>query len=80
MRIRNLKTLAKGAGQVAQRLSEHVMLQWPGVRWFRSRVRTWHHLARDAVVGAPHIKWRKMGMDVSSWPAFFNKKRRIGNR
>ena len=28
----------------------------PRVRWFRSRVRTWHHLASRAVVGVPHIK------------------------
>ena len=36
--------------------------QWPGVRWFGSQVRTWHHLASHAVVGIPHIKWGKMGM------------------
>ena len=28
----------------------------PRVREFGSRVRTWHHLARHAVVGVPHIK------------------------
>ena len=27
-----------------------------------------------AVVGIPHIKWRKMGMDVSSGPVFLSKK------
>ena len=28
----------------------------PRVRWFRSRVQTWHRLACRAVVGVPHIK------------------------
>ena len=32
----------------------------------RIQVRTWHRLASHAVVGVPHIKWRKMGTDVSS--------------
>ena len=32
-----------------------------------------------AVVGIPHIKQRKMGMDVSSGPVFLSKKRRIGS-
>ena len=45
-----------GAGPVAQRLSSHVLLQQPGVRWFSSQVRTWHHLASHAVAGIPHIK------------------------
>ena len=27
----------------------------------------------QAVVGVPHIKWRKMGTDVSSGPAFLKK-------
>ena len=44
------------------------------------RVQTWHHLAHHAVVGVPHIKWRKMGMDVSSGPVFLSKKRKIGSR
>ena len=34
---------------------------------------------RHAVVGIPHMKWRKMGMDVSSGPVFLSKKRRIGS-
>ena len=33
-----------------------------------------------AVVGVPHIKKRKMSMDVSSGPVFLSKKRRIGSR
>ena len=33
-----------------------------------------------AVVGVPHIKWKKMGTDVSSGPIFLSKKRRIGSR
>ena len=32
-----------------------------------------------AVVGVPHTKQRKMGMDVSSGPIFLSKKRRIGS-
>ena len=35
-------------------------------------------LASHAMVGIPHIKWKKMGMDVSSGPVFLSKKRRIG--
>ena len=50
------KTKRMGASPVAQRLSAHVLLQWPGVRWFGSRVRTWHRLACYAVVDIPHIK------------------------
>ena len=45
-----------GASPVPQQLSLHVLLQWPGVRQFRSWVRTWHHLARHAGAGIPHIK------------------------
>ena len=45
-----------------------------------SQVRTWHHLSSHAVVGVPHIKWRKMGTDVSSEPVFLSKKRRISGR
>ena len=37
-----------------------------------------HHLSSHAVPGVPHIKSRKMGMDVSSQPVFLSKKRRIG--
>ena len=33
-----------------------------------------------AVAGFPHIKWRKMGTDVSSGSIFLSKKRRIGSR
>ena len=50
----------------------------PGVHRLGSRLRTWHRLARHAVVGVPHIKWRKMGMDVSSGPVFLNKKEEDG--
>ena len=32
-----------------------------------------------AVAGVPRIKWRKMGMDVSSGPVFHSKKRKIGS-
>ena len=51
-----LKNTCWGAGLVAQRLSAHLLLRRPGVRWFRSWVWIWHHLARHAVVGIPHIK------------------------
>ena len=51
----------------------------PGVRRPKSRVRTWHCLAPHAVVGVPHIKWRKMGTDVSSGPGFLSKKRGTGS-
>ena len=53
--------------------------QRPGVRQFGSQVRTWHCLASHAVVGVPHIKRRKMGMDVSSGLVFLSEKRRIGS-
>ena len=39
-----------------------------------------HPAENSAVVGIPHIKWRKMGTDVSSGPLFLSKKRRIGSR
>ena len=41
---------------------------------FGSWVRTWHCLASHVVVGVPHIKWRKMGMNVSSGPVFLSKR------
>ena len=63
----------QGAGLVVQQLSAQVLLLWPRVHWFGSRVRTWHRMASHAVVGVPHIKWRKMGMDVSSGPVFLRK-------
>ena len=50
---------------MAQRLSAHVPLRRPGVHRFGSQVRTWHRLARRAVAGIPHRKYRKMGTDVS---------------
>ena len=49
-------------------------LQQPGVRQFGSRRAAMHHLANYAVV-ASHIKWRKMGMDVSPGPVFLSKKK-----
>ena len=74
-----IKSADMGTGPVAQGLSLHVPLQRPGVRWFGSRVRTWHCLTSHAVVGVAHIKQRKMGTDVSSGPVFLSKKRRIGS-
>ena len=52
----------------------HSASRRPGVPRFRSWVRTWLHLASHAVVGIPHIKWRKMGTDVSSGPVFLKEK------
>ena len=75
-----LKYCGFGASCVVQRLSSHIPLQWPGIHQFRSQVQTWHRLASHAVVGVPHIKWKKMGTDVSSGPVFLSKKRRIGSR
>ena len=48
-------------GQVGARpgvlwLSAHIPLWQPRVHGFGSRVQTWHHLARRAVGGIPHIK------------------------
>ena len=51
-----IKICNVGAGLVAQWLSSQVLVRQPGVRQFRSPVRTWHHLASHAVVGVPHIK------------------------
>ena len=69
-----------GAGTVAQWLSPHVPLPWPGVHGLGSQLRIWHCLAHHAVVGVPHAKkQRKMGTDVSSGPVFLSKKRRIGS-
>ena len=53
-----------GAGLVAQWLGLHILFRWPEVRWFGSPVQTWHRLAKHAVVGIPHVKWRKMGTDA----------------
>ena len=70
-----------GTSPVAQQLSAHVPPRWQGVRRFRSWVQTWHRLANLAVVGIPHIKWRKMGRYVSSGPVFLSKKKmRIASR
>ena len=79
--LRSLSSLVLGVAPVVQRLSAHILLQWPGVRRFGSQVQPWHCLASHAVVGVLHIKWRKMGTDVSSGPDFLSKKkRRIGSR
>ena len=74
------KGIQMGFGPVVQWLRLHIPLLQPGISWFGSQVRTWHHLASHAVVGVPHIKWRKMGTDVSSGSVFLSKKRRIGSR
>ena len=76
----DFKTISRGARLVAQQLSLHVPLQRPRVCQFRSQVQTWHCLASHAVIDILHIKWRKMGTDVSSEPVFLSKKRRLGGR
>ena len=40
---------------VAVKCASSASLQ-PGVRWFGSRVQTWHCVASHAVVGIPRIK------------------------
>ena len=70
----------QGASPVVQWLSAHILLRRPGVHRPSSRLWTWHRLASHAVAGIPHIKWRKMGTDVSSGPVFLSKKRRISSR
>ena len=52
----SFKSSGLEADPVAQQLSAHVPLRGPGVRWFRSRVRTWHRLERYAVAGVLRIK------------------------
>ena len=69
-----------GASLVAQWLSVHVLLQGFRVSRFGSQVRTQDRSSSHAVAGVPHIKQRKMGMDVSSGPVFLSKKKRIGGR
>ena len=51
----------------------------PGFCQFGSRVWTWHRMAHHDTVGVPHIKWRKMRMDVSSGPDCLSKKKRTGS-
>ena len=56
LNLRHFRKDHSRAGLVVQRLSSHVPLRQPRVHRFRSRVRTWHHLASHAVVGVPRIK------------------------
>ena len=69
-----------GADWVAQWLSSCSLLWRPGVHWFGSWARPTQCLSSHAVAGIPHIKQRKMGMNVSSRSIFLGKKRRIGGR
>ena len=71
---KDLKILNRGQ-PVAQQLSSHVPLRHHGVHRFGSQVQTWDLLASHAVAGVPHVKWRKMGMDVSSGPVLLLAKR-----
>ena len=56
-----LKISKTGAGLVAQRLSLQVLIRGPGVRWFRSWVQTWHHLASHACGRRPTYKVEEDG-------------------
>ena len=77
----------KGARLVAQQLSSHIpLLGIPGFSGLDpgcGQVQMGADVARlaksHAVAGVPRIKWRKMGMDVSSGPVFLSKKRRSGS-
>ena len=65
---------------MAQWLSSQILLRWPEVHRFGSRVWTWHRLASHSVVGIPHIKkstgrWAQMLAHSQSSSA---KERRIG--
>ena len=61
-----------GAAPVAQWLISHILLWWPRGSPVRSRpIRC---LASHAVAGIPHVKQKRMGMDVSSGPVFLSKK------
>ena len=64
---------------MVQRLSAHVPLRRPGVQGSDPRCGQGTAWQANAVVGVPHIKQRKMGMDVSSGPVFLSEKRRIGS-
>ena len=69
-----------GAGLVAQWLSAHILLlSGPG---FTGSDPGWGHGAacqKPCCGRHPRIKWRKMGMNVSSGPVFLSKKRRISS-
>ena len=69
-----LKIQLPGAGLVAQWLSSHIpLLSRPGFASLAAG--RGHGIAWQANA----IKWRKMGMDVSSGPVSLSKKRRIGS-
>ena len=71
-----IKNAKCGARPVVQWLSSHVPLL--GGRGSRVQIpgADMTPLGKShAVVGVPHIKWRKVGTDVSSGPVFLSKKR-----
>ena len=57
----------------------HALLQLPRVCQFGSWAQTYTQLIKLCCGGVPHIKQRKMGLDVNSGPIFLSKKR-IGDR
>ena len=69
-----------GASLVVQQLSSHIQIRQPRVCQLGSRVWTWHGLSSHAMAGIPHIKQRKIGMDISSGPDFLSKRRRVCGR
>ena len=59
-----------GARLEVQWLNSHALLWWPRVCRFRSRTQTSTQLIKLCCGSVSHIKWRKIGTDVSSGPIF----------
>ena len=76
--ILHIKNVSPGAGPVAQQLSSCSALGL-GFSGLDPGHGPMHCLSSHALAGVPHIRYRKMGTDVSSEPIFLSKKRRIGN-
>ena len=69
------------AGPVAKQLSAHVPLWRPrGSPVWIPGVDMALLGKSHAVVGVPHIKWRKMSTDVSSGPVFLSRKKKKKKR
>ena len=63
-----------GADPGAQQSNSHILLPGPGFAGTGPGCGPMYRLSGHAVAGVPHIKWRKMGTDVSSGPVFLSKK------
>ena len=59
---------------MAQQLSPYVSSGGQGFASSDPRQKPMHRLSGHAVAGVLHIKWRKMGTDVSSGPGLLSKK------